>query len=231
MESARALIQQAERLVVLTGAGISAESGVPTFRGPGGYWRNRHFMELANPDTFAREPAVVWEWYCERRKTCAEVKPNAAHEALVALHARRPLTLITQNVDGLHERAGSTTLRLHGSLWHNRCTACGKEREDTTVDFSKPPISPCCGAGERPAIVWFGEMLPSDVVAAAERAVATTDVILVIGTSGVVYPAAGFIAAAKAHGAKVINVNPGETPIDADIYLAEKACDAIPALL
>lgn len=231
VSAARDLVQSAKALMVLTGAGISAESGVPTFRGPGGYWRNRNFTELANPNTFAREPETVWHWYYERRQTVARCQPNAAHASLVALAARQSVTLVTQNVDGLHERAGHPDIiRLHGSLWLNRCTSCGAERRDDSTEFLRLPKSPCCDALERPAIVWFGETLPLDAIERAHAAVAVADVVLVIGTSGVVYPAAGFVATARAGGAKVVDVNPEPMEIAADIFLRGTATEVVPQL-
>lgn len=229
----RELLLVAKRVLVVTGAGISAESGVPTFRGPGGYWRNRHFSELACPEAFARDPRLVWEWYCERRRTVAACKPNTAHIALAEWAKRREgVTLVTQNVDGLHERAGHPdVIRMHGSLWKNRCTECGIEREVSELSYDQMPRSPCCNANERPAIVWFGEMIPAASITRASTAAVDADAVLVIGTSGIVYPAAGLAATARRHGASVINVNPDATNIDAEIDLRSNAGDVIPLLV
>lgn len=232
VETAREWIAGAKSLLVLTGAGISAESGVPTFRGPGGYWRNRHFMELANPDTFAREPDTVWQWYCERRAKVATCEPNAAHYALATFAAEHPLTLITQNVDGLHERAKHPdVIRMHGSLWVNRCTKCGSERSESSLTYASLPRSPCCDALERPGIVWFGEAIPADAIEAGSKAVVSADLVLVIGTSGVVYPAAGLISTARSGGAKVIDVNPEDNDVQSDIALRFPASQVVPTLL
>jgi NAD-dependent deacetylase len=227
---ARAAIEGAGHVLVITGAGISADSGVPTFRSAGGYWRDRRLSELASPATFAREPALVWEWYLERRRTVAACEPNLAHRALSAFAER--CTLATQNVDGLHERAGHpAVIRLHGSLWKNRCSRCGSERDDASVSHAALPLSPCCSALERPAIVWFGEALPASAVALAQEALARSDVVVVIGTSGTVWPAAKLVHDAYAQGAKVIEINREPTELPATIRLNAIASLAVPALL
>lgn len=244
LEEARRALSEARCLLVLTGAGISAESGVPTFRGPGGYWRNRHFSELANPATFAREPRTVWDWYLERRSTVRACAPNAAHEALAAWskraagQGRAPGALVTQNVDGLHERAGHAgVVRFHGSLWRNRCTACGRERADESLAWPELPLSPCCRAPERPGVVWFGEPIPSAALAAAFKAVGRADAALVVGTTGVVYPAAALADAMRAKGAPIVEVNPdadygaGERGAFGGIWVRATAAGAVPALL
>jgi len=233
LETAKRFVDSAENILVLTGAGISAESGVPTFRGAGGYWRDRHYSDLANPEAFAADPRLVWEWYCERRQTVASCKPNAAHRALAAWSRRRAgSSLVTQNVDGLHERAGhAETIRLHGSLWRNRCTACGGEREEATLQYEELPMSPCCGALERPAIVWFDESIEREWIHRALIAVRTAQVVLVIGTSGIVMPAASFVRMAREIGATIIDVNPEGSSINAHIAIVRKAGDVIPSLL
>jgi len=226
------IVRGARFLFVLTGSGVSAESGVPTFRGAGGYWRDRSVMELATPEAFAADPRLVWDWYLERRRTVGACEPNAAHRALAAWSRLRGGALVTQNVDGLHERAGHQgVIRFHGSLWRNRCGRCGTERVVADLDYPELPRSPCCGAPERPGVVWFGEAIPETARAAADAALARADAMLVIGTSGVVHPAAGFTAAARARGARVIDVNPEATGIDADLPLRLPACTAVPAIL
>jgi NAD-dependent deacetylase len=217
LEAARRALGSARFLLVLTGAGVSAESGVPVFRGPGGYWRNRHFSELANSEAFEREPRTVWDWYLERRGTIRLCSPNAAHAALAAWSHRVAAgegargVLVTQNVDGLHERAGHHgVVRFHGSLWRNRCTGCGHERVDEALAYPELPLSPCCGALERPGVVWFGESIPEDALAAAFEAARSADAVLVIGTAGVVYPAAALVEDARACGAAVVEVNPDD---------------------
>lgn len=231
--TARGAMKNAERVLVITGAGISAESGVPTFRGPGGYWRNRHYTELANPEAFAADPKLVWEWYCERRRTVAACEPNAAHHALARwAQGRGGVTLVTQNVDGLHERAGHPdVVRLHGSLWMNRCTACGAEREERALAYGELPTSPCCGELERPAIVWFDEAIPGDALAQSIAAVQSAVAVLVIGTSGAVMPAAAFVSGARQNGALVVEVNPDLSSIPAHIKVMAPAALALPLIL
>ncbi len=235
MEQARAWIRSASNVVALTGAGISAESGIPTFRGAGGLWRSFRPEQLATPEAFARDPGLVWEWYLWRRGLIARAQPNAGHYALVGLEERVPrFTLVTQNVDGLHERAGSrNVLKVHGDIWEVRCTACGRQGRDERLAFDPLPPRCACGGLLRPAVVWFGEMLPAAVWQAAERAAAAAEVLLVVGTSAVVHPAASLIPLAKSAGAKVIEVNLEETPYSAslDCSLRGKAGDILPDLI
>ncbi len=217
LAAARAALAASPRIVALTGAGVSAESGLATFRGPGGHWRNHRPEDLATPQAFARDPFLVWEWYAERRALAAAAQPNPAHRALARLEqARAPgdFTLVTQNVDGLHRRAGSADpVELHGSLWIVRCTGCGRERRDESVPLVPlPPRCPACGAMERPAIVWFGETLPEAALGRALAAVESAGAVLVVGTSGLVYPAAGLVEHAAARGAVTIEINPEATP-------------------
>jgi NAD-dependent deacetylase len=210
LEAIRQLLRAAADVAVLTGAGISAESGIPTFRGAGGLWRNFRAEDLATPSAFQKDPELVWEWYRWRRELIAQAQPNPGHLALVALENRVPrFTLITQNVDGLHERAGSrNVLRLHGSIWEERCFQCGREAKGKCTE---------CGGITRPGVVWFGEGLDPKIWDAAEKAVTTADVVLVIGTSAAVYPAASLAPLAKQSGAKIIEVNPDETPISSEV--------------
>lgn len=210
-------LARASRVTVLTGAGVSAASGVPTFRGPGGLWRSFRPEDLATPEAFARNPQLVWEWYDWRRSLIARCEPNRAHAVLAAWSRRFPLfTLITQNVDGLHEKAGTEhVMRLHGSIWHLRCSkpcAAGRnEWPDDRVPLAPlPPVCPHCGALARPAVVWFGEPLEPRVFAAATGSCAA-DVFLAIGTSAVVYPAAGLLHDAKRRGAFTVEINPDLT--------------------
>lgn len=214
LTSAARLLARASSVAVLTGAGVSAASGVPTFRGDGGLWRAHRAEDLATPAAFARDPALVWEWYDWRRQRIAACAPNAAHHVLAAWSRRWPqFTLTTQNVDGLHERAGTRhVLRLHGSIWQVHCArpcAAGRvPRAFDRVPLGTPPRCASCGALERPSVVWFGEPLDAHVFAAAAAAVAAADICLVVGTSAVVFPAAGLIAEASRHGAAVIEINP-----------------------
>jgi NAD-dependent deacetylase len=219
VKEARGWIRDARTVAVLTGAGISAESGVPTFRGPGGLWRQFRPEQLATPEAFARDPLLIWEWYDWRRGKLAQAQPNAGHLALAALErAKRQFTLVTQNVDGLHERAGSrNVVKIHGDLWMLRCTGCGSEREDRSVPLRELPPRCHCGALMRPGVVWFGEPLPGEAWERAQRAARDADLFLVVGTSAVVYPAAGLVPLAKACGARVIECNMEETPFSAEL--------------
>lgn len=232
---AAARLRGARSALVLTGAGVSAESGVPTFRGPGGLWRQYRFEDLATPQAFARDPKLVWEWYAWRRDTIAGLSPNAAHLALAAMERRLPgFRLATQNVDGLHAAAGSRALlELHGSLWRLRCVGCGQAAEDRRVPL--PELPPRCACGEllRPDVTWFGEMLPQAAVAEAVAAARSADVVLVVGSSQLVYPAAGLPEIAQAKGAFVIEVNTEDTPLTpyADLSLRGTAADLVPALV
>jgi NAD-dependent deacetylase len=197
-------------VTVLTGAGISAESGVPTFRDAlTGLWAQYRAEELATPEAFARNPALVWDWYRMRRELVARVQPNAGHRALVAMEREVPdFVLITQNVDGLHQRAGSTTpIELHGNIGRARCS-----REHTTVErwdesADSPPRCGSCGGFLRPDVVWFGEILPPEALRAAELAARNCDLLLSVGTSNLVEPAASLPWRAAAAGAEVAVVN------------------------
>ncbi len=235
----RDLIRTARSVAVLTGAGISAESGIPTFRDAGGLWRNFRAEDLATPQAFARDPKLVWEWYNWRRSLIAQAEPNAGHYALAELEKRIPdFTLITQNVDGLHDRAGSMRLlKIHGDIWTLRCTACGCERRDLRPSLPQlPPLCECggpCQGFARPGVVWFGEGLPPAIWAKSEEAAANADVFLVIGTSAMVYPAAGLVHLAQASGAKVVEVNPAETPVSRMVAFTWRApaAEALPLLV
>jgi NAD-dependent deacetylase len=208
-------LAKARAVTVLTGAGVSAASGVPTFRGPAGLWRRYRPEELATPQAFGRDPRLVWEWYAWRRERIAACEPNAAHLTLADWSRRSPrFTLITQNVDGLHERAGTEhVIRFHGSIWHLRCwRECGAPAwHDDRVPLPElPPSCPSCGALARPDVVWFGETIDPDVLERCTRAL-VCEVFLVIGTSSIVYPAAGLTHAASAHGAYTVEINPDVT--------------------
>jgi NAD-dependent protein deacetylase/lipoamidase len=235
LEQARQWLAEAPSVAVLTGAGISAESGVPTFRGAGGLWRTFKPEELATPEAFARDPKLVWEWYNWRREQIAPAMPNPAHKALVQLEIKKRIyTLITQNVDGLHDRAGSgRMLKLHGDIWRFRCTACGANWPDRRVPLPKIPPHCQCGGLARPGVVWFGEPLPEGMMKEAEHAAGGAQVFLVIGTSANVHPAAGLIPFAKQGGAKVIEINTEDTPYTSlvDCALRGPAGEILPKLL
>ncbi len=214
MEALITALQRAGSVFVLTGSGISAESGLPTFRGVGGLWRTHRVEELASPDGFARDPQLVWTWYNERKAAHARAEPNAGHAALVRLEERiADFTLATQNVDSLHLRAGSrNVLELHGNLREARCSHCGARRPFEATGMPLHEIDHACGGRFRPDIVWFGESLPAPVWREADRAAARADVILVVGTSAVVYPAAA-LATRYNDRAFVAEINPEATPI------------------
>lgn len=235
MPAAREWLKQARSVAVLTGAGVSAESGVPTFRGADGLWKRHRAESLATPEAFARDPRLVWEWYDWRRSVLSGVKPNAGHYALAELEKRTPnFTLITQNVDGLHELAGSrNVLRVHGSIWMLRCLACGREEEDRRASLPEIPPRCACGGMLRPGVVWFGEALPTAVWRAAETAARSCDLLLVIGTSAVVYPAAGLAHLAKSSGARVVEINVAETPLSREIdeFLLGPSGQLLPQLI
>jgi NAD-dependent deacetylase len=228
-------LASARAVAVLTGAGISADSGVPTFRGADGLWRNFRAEDLATPEAFARDPGLVWEWYDWRRGLIATKSPNPAHHALVELERRcGRFWLITQNVDGLHAAAGSRRLiEIHGSIWKVRCTKCGQVRVNCDVPIAILPYCAVCGGLLRPHIVWFGESLDPHDLARSEEALNACEVLLVIGTSGVVHPAAGFASVAKAAGAFVAEMNLAPTPTSpvVDVAVQGRAKDVVPALL
>jgi NAD-dependent deacetylase len=235
LRTVRDKIAAARSLAVLTGAGISADSGVPTFRGADGLWRNFRAEDLATPEAFERDPRLVWEWYNWRRELIATKQPNAAHAALVELERRcSEFWLITQNVDGLHPKAGSRKLsEIHGNIWKVRCTGCGMVADNHDVPLSLLPACPHCQALLRPHIVWFGESLFASDLSRCAAALQSCDVLLVIGTSGVVYPAAGFASVAKQAGAFVAEINPDSTAHSgtADAFLEGRAMEVVPLLL
>jgi NAD-dependent deacetylase len=226
-------VRAATSVCVLTGSGISSESGLPTFRGAGGLWHTHRVEELASPEGFARDPRLVWTWYNERRAAHGRAEPNAGHRALARLEARQPnVTIVTQNVDSLHFRAGSrNVLELHGNLREARCTGCGQRRP--LVDgMPLDRIEHRCGGRFRPDIVWFTESLPVEAWTKAVAAARRADVMLVVGTSGLVNPAAA-LCTHYAERAFVIEVNPEPTALTrrADAALRGPAAHLLPALL
>lgn len=248
VQDAAKLLASKQRICILTGAGISAESGIPTFRDKQtGLWQNYRAEDLATLDAFARNPKLVWSWYQWRRKLVADKTPNPAHNALAQWQQRaksnhQQLTLITQNVDDLHEQAGSTVTHLHGNLWRNRCSQCQTPYQDNSdqLNGSKEALNfdeallicQHCEGYIRPDIVWFGESLPVQAWQTAEEAATHCEVFISIGTSSLVYPTAGLAQLAKQNGAKVIEINPNPTPNTVvDITLAEKAGAVMPVLL
>ncbi|MDH5668729.1 MAG: NAD-dependent deacylase [Nitrospira sp.] len=235
IKEARDRLAHARSVAVLTGAGISADSGVPTFRGTDGLWRNVRAEDLATPEAFERDPRLVWEWYDWRRTLLASIKPNAAHEALATLEARQDrFHLITQNVDGLHHLAGSRrVLELHGDIWKVRCVRCRRVTDNRDVPLALLPQCDSCDGLLRPHIVWFGEALDHKVLEASVSAVESCDILLIVGTSGLVYPAAMLMPTAKANGAVVMEVNLDATPYSAHADFSFQGCakDIVPLLL
>lgn len=229
-------LRVARHVAVLTGAGVSAESGIPTFRqAQTGLWAQYDPQELATPDAFRRNPKLVWEWYAWRRALVAAARPNPGHYALVELARRAPrFTLITQNIDNLHQDAGSAgVIELHGNIRRTRCF-----REDTPIDDwpdtgDAPPRCPRCGDYLRPDVVWFGEALPPDQLRAAVDAAESCDLFFSIGTSGLVEPAASLARLALQRGARVVEINPTVTPLTphATFVLSAPSGEVLPALL
>ncbi len=237
LEKAVQILRGAKRIAVLTGAGVSAESGVPTFRGAGGLWEGHSILEVATPEAFEDNPALVWRFYNARRANLRTVKPNPGHYALAALEERwtsTHFTLCTQNIDGLHRAAGSRqVLELHGRLTRVRCTVCTliEDRPGETLD--ELPRCPQCGELLRPDIVWFHEMLPADVWLQAALAAEECDCFLVVGTSAVVYPAASLVDLARTVGARVIEINLDQTEVSHLVTLAlhGKSGEILPELV
>jgi len=223
------------RLCCLTGAGISAESGVPTFRGRGGLWQGHRAEDLATPQAFAQDPQLVWRFYNHRREALRACKPNPAHVALAEFEGLvEHWTLVTQNVDGLHRQAGSrNVIELHGNIWRLRCLKCAAEFDTVGQTLGELPKCEACEGLLRPAVVWFGELLPEGALAAAQQAVSSCQAMLVVGTSSVVQPAASMAYWAKSQGAAVIEINLEPTPLsgDADECLFGKAATIVPRLL
>lgn len=229
IEEAAAAIRtlRPRNVVVFTGAGVSAESGIPTFRGEGGLWRNFRAEELATPEAFARDPALVWEWYEWRRGLVRAAAPNAAHRAIAALPGA---VVVTQNVDALHARAGSAdVVELHGNIFRVRCMR-GHGVRAALEPFDALPPRCECGALLRPDVVWFGEMLPEDALARASAVMQGADLVLVVGTSGIVYPAAGLVALCRG---TTIEINPQTSALGSrcTYAIAETAAAAVPPLV
>jgi NAD-dependent deacetylase len=254
LAQARDLTRRAETILVLTGAGVSAESGVPTFRGARGLWKQYRPEELATPAAFARDSRLVWEWYDWRRRLVLDRRPNAAHRALaaLALERERRVRIVTQNVDGLHAVAAhdvagaahppadpgpALPLELHGSLFRTRCTRCGaRAAHSQPIDassFETLPRCVPCGGLLRPDVVWFGEALDEVVLAEAMETAAAADLCLVVGTSAVVQPAASVALVTKRSGGRVVEVNPESTPLTpfADVSLRSSAAEAVPLIV
>ncbi len=239
MKFSRALqnrLKHAEHILFFTGAGISAESGIPTFRGEDGLWKKFRPEELANFDAFMRNPDLVWEWYQYRRKIVREAEPNAAHKAITEFEKLyEDVTVVTQNVDNLHNRAHSgKVLELHGNIEKNYCVRCGKRYDYVTFENDFPvPKCEKCGGNIRPDVVWFGETLPVEIFTESERKAAQADICFVVGTSAVVYPAAGIAYTAKEFGAYLVEINLESTSFSsvADEVFTGKAGEILPSIL
>ncbi len=226
-------IRDAQSVSVLTGAGVSAESGIPTFRGAGGIWEKYDFRVLATPEGFRKDSRLVWEWYQLRQGEIAKAKPNPAHLVIADMEKRFPsFSVITQNIDGMHERAGNkSVVELHGNIWRMRC-----ERDGLMIRLDSPvqDIPPLCQCGSimRPDVVWFGEQLPPDAVDEASRIARESDVMFVVGTSAVVYPAAALPVITKNSGGAVVEVNlePTDVSAYANLSIYGRAGDVMPAI-
>jgi NAD-dependent protein deacetylase/lipoamidase len=232
-ESLADKLRQAKKIIFVTGAGISQESGIPTFRGKDGLWRKYDAMKLATIDAFYENPKLVWEWYEERRQNILAAKPNQGHVAIAELEKQKQVHVLTQNIDGLHQRAGSKSVfELHGSIITIKCTACSfKDR--ISSGFSELPPLCRCGNILRPDVVWFGEPLPQNVWHAAMAQAGSCDVMVVVGTSLVVSPANLVPIYARQNGAVMIEVNPEETPMSGtmDLSIRSSAAKALPELV
>ncbi len=228
-------ISQDSLIVVLTGAGVSAESGVPTFRGENGLWKKFRPEELATPYAFMKDPKTVWEWYEYRRGIIIDKEPNPAHIAITNLEAAfERFHLITQNVDGLHLKAGTKkVIELHGNLFRARCTDCSRKYDPLEHPLKEIPPRCECGSLLRPDVVWFGEQIPPELLQQSFELSGNCDLMIVVGTSGVVQPAASMPLIAKQSGAYVVEINPETTPITpfSDLFLKGKAGDILPKVV
>jgi len=219
-------LKGSKKIVFVTGAGISQESGIPTFRGKDGYWRKYDPMKLASIDAFYDDPKLVWEWYEDRRKNILDVKPNEGHFAISQMEEFKDVVILTQNIDGLHQRSGSTNvLELHGSIIRIKCTVCDFI-DNITENFESLPPKCKCGSMLRPDVVWFGEPLPQNIWQSAIKEASICDVMIIVGTSLVVSPANTLPVYAKQNGAILIEVNPEKTVMSNDMALSIQATSA-----
>ena len=231
-------LRHCRHLAVFTGAGVSAESGIPTFRDAlTGLWAKYRPEDLATPEAFLRDPAMVWKWYASRRDGIAAISPNPGHAAIARLELLLPkVTVITQNVDGLHQAAGSTrVLELHGNIHRNTCFSCGRDAsvDEVTGQTTIPPLCPACGGMLRPGVVWFGEALPADAWQQAVEAVESADLFFCVGTSSLVEPTASLPRLARSLDCSVVQINPDATAHDeiADFILRGKSGEVLPRLV
>jgi NAD-dependent deacetylase len=235
LESASDVLAKANHVVILTGAGISAESGIPTFRGEDGLWKTYRAEQLATPTAFIQNPKLVWEWYDWRRGIIGAKEPNPGHKVLAEWEELFPnFVLITQNIDGLHQRAGSkNVIELHGNIWKQRCIEENSIIENHDIPLNEiPPHCETCGALLRPHVVWFGESLDGSILQKSFMLSASCDVMLVIGTSAYVHPAASLPLSAAEAGAKIIEINPDPTSLtaQADFSFQAKSGEFLPLL-
>jgi len=226
-------LKDSRKIVFVTGAGISQESGIPTFRGKDGYWRKYDPMKLASIDAFYDDPKLVWEWYEDRRKNILSVKPNEGHFAISQMEEFKDVVILTQNIDGLHQRSGSTNvLELHGSIIRIKCTVCDFI-DNITENFESLPPKCKCGSMLRPDVVWFGEPLPQNIWQSAIKEASICDVMIIVGTSLVVSPANTLPVYAKQNGAILIEVNPEKTVMsnDMDLSIQATSAEVLPKIL
>jgi len=226
-------LKGSKKIVFVTGAGISQESGIPTFRGKDGYWRRYDPMKLASIDAFYDDPKLVWEWYEDRRKNILSVKPNEGHFAISQMEEFKDIVVLTQNIDGLHQRSGSTNvLELHGSIIRIKCTVCDFI-DNITENFESLPPKCKCGSMLRPDVVWFGEPLPQNIWQSAIKEASVCDVMVIVGTSLVVSPANTLHVYAKQNGAILIEVNPEKTVMsnDMDLSIQATSAEVLPKIL
>ncbi len=236
IEACAETLARARSVVFSTGAGMSQESGIPTFRdAPNALWANFRPEQLATREGFRSDPTLVWRWYAERRRTISAAQPNDGHLAIVELESLiENVVVITQNIDNLHREAGSArVIEVHGNIFRYKCFDRDHPVESTDCEGKDVPPRCRCGSLVRPDIVWFGEMLHDDAIVEAYHSLETCDVVVVVGTSGTVYPAAGFAEVARRHRARVIEINPEETPLtrEADVFLQGPAGDVLPQLV
>ncbi len=235
LTQARKVYREKNRVCVLTGAGVSSESGVPTFRGEDGLWRNYNPMELATFEAFNRDPLLVWEWYQWRRQLIRKCEPNPSHRAIFQMeNDKEHFLLITQNVDGLHKKAGSSkVVEIHGNIWDVKCIACDYVFTMDQDFENLPPVCDDCGSFLRPNVVWFGETIPQESLEKSMDALSSCDLLIVAGTSGYVQPAASFAQIALRNRAAVIEVNIEKTPNAAlvDHFFVGKSGEILPSLI
>ena len=236
IQTAKEIVSKAKSITVLTGAGISAESGIPTFRGEGGFWEKYRPEDVDTADAFRRNPSYVWQWYSNLRELVSQKKPNSGHYALVELEKKKSdFTVITQNIDDLHRVAGNrNVIDLHGNIWWTRCTECFYKEENRNVPLDKlPPGCKNCGAVLRPGVIWYEENIPAQIIDSCLIAIENCDVMLIVGTSALIEPAGSMGLVAKRTGKPVIEINLEKTinSILYDLVLLGRSGDILPKIL